>query len=452
MKPSILIKKYNIPVPRYTSYPTVPMWDEARFSTEKWKESIKKSFVQNKNFGIGLYIHLPYCESLCTFCGCNKLISKSHAVEGPYIELLMKEWKMYQALFGEKILLSELHLGGGSPSFFSPINLHTLLEGILSTVNVPINHSFSFEGNPRNTTKEQLEVLRDFGFNRISFGVQDYDEKVQFAINRLQTFDEVTLVTETARELGFTSVSHDLIYGLPFQTEDSIRDSIEKTILLKPERIAFYSYAHVPWLKGNGQRGFDEKDLPKDEFKRHLYETGKELFLQNNYIEVGMDHFTLPGDELFSAKNQKQLHRNFMGYTTSKSKLQLGLGISSIGDSWYAFAQNEKSLLKYSILVESGELPMVKGHMLSDEDLLLRTLILDLSCHYQCNLEGIPDVLKTKILERLRIFEADGIVEINQNILQITLLGKPFLRNVCSAFDSYLHSNQSNEKRYSMAI
>src|SRR5690606_29853739 len=256
--PSTLIQKYNIPGPRYTSYPTVPYWDQNTFSLKKWTSSLIKSFHEsNTEEGISLYIHLPFCESLCTFCGCNKRITKQHSVEDIYINAVLKEWQLYLQLFTEKPIVKELHLGGGTPTFFSPQNLKRLIDGIFMKAKHAVDYEFSFEGHPNNTTREHLQTLYDLGFRRVSFGVQDYNKNVQKAIHRVQPFEAVKRVTEQAREIGFTSVGHDIIFGLPFQTIDDVERTILKTKELLPDRLAFYSYAHVPWIKGNGQRGFN---------------------------------------------------------------------------------------------------------------------------------------------------------------------------------------------------
>lgn len=268
-----LVSKYNIQAPRYTSYPTVPYWDN-NLNEAKWIEHIKNAFIKYNADGISLYIHLPYCESLCTYCACNTRITVNHKVELPYIESLIKEWQLYLHQFEGKPLIKEIHLGGGTPTFFSPENLSFLLKTILDTVNIASDYDFSFEGHPSNTTKEHLQALYNLGFKRVSFGIQDFDEKVQDTINRYQTFEEVKKVMDDARELGYTSINVDLVYGLPYQTIESIKDTITKIITLKPERIAFYSYAHVPWLKP-GQRKYTDKDLPLDSYKRSLYEEGK---------------------------------------------------------------------------------------------------------------------------------------------------------------------------------
>jgi oxygen-independent coproporphyrinogen-3 oxidase len=450
-----LIQKYNIPGPRYTSYPTVPYWDKDGISKENWLNTVKKSFNEsNANEGISLYIHLPFCENLCTFCGCHKRITKQHSVEEPYIDTVLKEWDLYCDMFDEKPIIDELHLGGGTPTFFSSESLAKLINGLLKRADKTKDFKFSLEGHPNNTTKEQLEALYNLGFKRISFGVQDYDPKVQKTINRVQPFENVKNVTDLSREIGFESVSHDLIFGLPHQTLDSIIDTIEKTKELKPERIAFYSYAHVPWIKGTGQRGYDDNDLPKDEEKRILYEEGKRMLGEIGYVEIGMDHFALKNDSLYTAMTKKDLHRNFMGYTAGKTKLMIGLGMSAIGDSWYSFAQNVKTVEEYQKLVNEGDFPLLRGHLLNNEDLVIRQHILDIMCHFETSWKS--DDMKFEelndCLELLKEMEADGLLTINDSGLVVHEAGRPYVRNICMAFDLRLLRNKPSTRVFSMTI
>lgn len=352
-----LIQKYNVPGPRYTSYPTVPFWDSENYHLSDWLHTLKQNYAFFKDADISLYIHLPFCESLCTFCGCHKRITKNHSVEEPYIDSVLKEWMLYKNQLPFKPIVRELHLGGGTPTFFKPSELLRLLEGIFGVTHVnPSTCSLSFEAHPNNTSNKHLENLYDFGFRRISLGVQDYNHVVQQAIHRIQPFSQVKCVHDNAKEIGYDSINNDLVFGLPKQTLSDIQFTIEKTLELMPDRIALYSYAHVPWIKGNGQRGFCDEDIPKDEEKRVLYETAKNLLLKAGYIEIGMDHFALPSDELTHALIAKKLHRNFMGYTTQSTNLLLGLGMSAISDSWFGFAQNEKNLEEYQMLVNKGEI------------------------------------------------------------------------------------------------
>ena len=379
-----LDSKYNVAGPRYTSYPTVPYWDEASFSLQQWKQTLKRSFDEsNLAEGISLYIHLPFCESLCTFCGCHKKVTKRHDVELPYIQAVLKEWDLYCQLLEDRPIIKEIHLGGGTPTFFSVEHLQQLIQGILAKANIADRYEFSFEGHPNNTTREQLQALYELGFRRVSYGVQDYNENVQKAIHRVQPFENVERVTQWARDIGYTSISHDLVFGLPFQKLADVLHTIDLTNTLMPDRLAFYSYAHVPWIKGNGQRGFKDHDVPKDGMKRTLYEEGKKQLLAHGYHEIGMDHFALDRDEMYQAFHAGTLHRNFMGYTSSKTQVMIGLGLSSIGDSWYSFAQNEKNLEAYYSCLENDEIPVVKGHVLSVEDLKIRQHILNLMCTFQ---------------------------------------------------------------------
>jgi len=449
-----LVDKYNIPGPRYTSYPTVPYWDESSFSAEQYKQTVIRSFNEsNAEEGISIYIHLPFCEALCTFCACHKRITKQHSVEIPYLESVLKEWNLYLKLFSEKPKLKELHLGGGTPTFFSPANLKTLLEGIFETVEIAEHPEFSFEGHPNNTTKEHLQTLYDLGFRRVSFGVQDYDPKVQKAINRIQSYEKVKEVTEFAREIGYRGISHDLVFGLPHQNWEAMENTIRKTMELKPDRLAFYSYAHVPWVKGVGQRGFDENDLPSGEEKRKLYENGKKLLEELGYIEVGMDHFSLEHDDLYQSMQERKLHRNFMGYTSSKTQLMVGLGMSAISDSWYAFAQNVKTVEEYQIMVEKGEIPVVKGHILNEEDLSVRRHILNLMCQLQTEFTEANSFAELdNALEMLSEMENDGLVEISGKQVKITEKGRAFTRNVAMVFDLRMMRNKPETRIFSMTI
>lgn len=449
-----LIKKYNIPGPRYTSYPTVPYWDKEGIALEDWKKNTIRSFNEsNDNQGISLYIHLPFCESLCTFCACHKKITKQHHVEEPYINTVLKEWDLYCNMLLTRPKIKEIHLGGGTPTFLSSENLKKLIDGIFINADKFSNFELSFEGHPNYTSEEQLQTLYDLGSRRNSFGVQDYDPKVQKAIHRIQSFEQVKKVNDLSRKIGYESISHDLIFGLPFQTEESIRNTIKKTIELKPDRIAYYSYAHVPWIKGVGQRGFDENDLPKDSVKRNLYELGKQLFFDNGYIEIGMDHFALPEDSLTKSMKNKKIHRNFMGYTAGRTQLMIGLGMSSISDSWYAFAQNEKSLEAYSEKVNREILPILRGHLLTDSDLIIRKHILDLMCNFETEWnEGLSQQTKNAILNRLQEIIDDGLLEVFDDKIVVTEKGRMFMRNICMAFDLRLIENEPETRIFSMTI
>lgn len=452
---SSLVQKYNIPGPRYTSYPTVPFWDKEGIPLPVWQRTMLQAFEEsNSSEGISVYIHLPFCENLCTFCGCHKRITKRHEVELPYIATLRKEWDLYCDLFPERPRIKELHLGGGTPTFFQPAHLKELLEGLFTRADLCDHHELSFEAHPNHTNEAHLQTLYELGFRRNSFGVQDYDPKVQRTINRVQPYTRVEEVTLLSRELGYNSISHDLVFGLPHQTKESMIDTIEKTGQLKPDRISFYSYAHVPWIKGVGQRGYDENDLPSPEHKRELYETGKELLQSLGYVEIGMDHFALESDSMYKAMVEQTLHRNFMGYTADKTKLMVGLGMSSISDSWYSFAQNNKSVEEYQSIVEQGIIPIFRGHQLSPEDLVIREHILNIMCHFETSWAD-PRLQFPQLeacLERLEEMKQDGLVTFDEQGLRLPEQARPFVRNVCMAFDLRLLRNKPTTRIFSMTI
>ncbi|MDR3679954.1 MAG: oxygen-independent coproporphyrinogen III oxidase [Flavipsychrobacter sp.] len=438
-----LLNKYNIPVPRYTSYPTVPYWS-GQIDVNNWKDILKEQFHKgNKSKGISLYIHLPFCESLCTYCGCNKKITTNHSVEETYIAAVLKEWRLYMQLMDEQPVIREIHLGGGTPTFFSSDNLYKLIATILKDSIVPPEHDFSFEGHPNNTSAGQLIALYNLGFRRVSYGVQDHNPEVQRVINRIQPFEEVKRATEMARHIGFTSVNFDLIYGLPLQNKERMRKTLMQSISLQPDRVAFYSYAHVPWTS-KGQRLFDEHDLPTTEEKMKLYLLGKQMFAEAGYTDIGMDHFALPHDDLHKAWAQDKLHRNFMGYTTQNTSLLLGLGMSSISDTGNAFAQNSKALHDYYSSIDNGAIPIEKGYFLTKEDIAFKKYILDISCNGKTTFspEDLP-ILAEYTFPMLQNLENDGMLLFDNNMLAVTEQGRNFIRIICSAFDLHLLRSQS---------
>lgn len=446
-----LIKKYNIQAPRYTSYPTVPFWETENFTVEGFLNNLKQQYKKSSE-GIAIYIHLPFCEKLCTFCGCNKIITKDHQLEEEYLQAVLKEWQLYLKKFNSTPIVKDLHLGGGTPTFFSPENLKKLLIPILESVEIAERHSFSFEGHPNNTTEEHLKVLKELHFNRVSFGVQDYNETTQEVIQRIQTFESVEKITELSRKIGYQSVSHDLVYGLPFQNQKTIQELIKLTLKIMPDRISLYSYAHVPWLKGNGQKKIHEKDIPHGLEKYNLYLTAKKKLLENGYFEIGIDHFALKKDSLYQKLQQQQLHRNFMGYTDNNTNIIIGLGVSSIGDSWGAFYQNEKEIEKYYQKIKTNQFPIMRGHLLSSLDRILRKHILNLMCFFETNLENpkIPLKQKQLILYQLQDLQEDKLIEIKDSKVFITKEGIPFVRNICMAFDQRVE--QKKQKVFSKSV
>jgi len=439
-----LVRKYNVPGPRYTSYPTVPYWSRTP-STQGWLGHAKRAFDRcNGSEGISLYVHLPYCESLCTYCGCNTRITVNHAVEGPYIDSVLAEWRIYRSTFGAAPRIRELHLGGGTPTFFAPAQLKRLVEGLLDGCTVAPDVEMGFEGHPNNTTREHLDTLYALGFRRVSYGIQDFDERVQHIINRVQPFERVEQAFADARAAGFTGINADLVFGLPFQTPESMERTIALTNRLRPDRIAFYSYAHVPWIKP-GQRRFTEADLPADAEKRTLYELGKRRFEEAGYLEIGMDHFALPHDALSIAMERGTLHRNFMGYTTHANTDLVGLGVSAISHVGPSFSQNPRDVAGWSAALDEGRLPVCRGVRLTDDDELRADLIQRLMCHGEIPVAALERRWGIVFAEyfaesvaRLVPLVADGLVSVRPERITATSRGRLLLRNIAMCFDRYL--------------
>lgn len=441
-----LIQKYNKPGPRYTSYPAVPFWNNAP-SEEQWITHIQKSY--RDDIGIDLYVHVPFCESLCYYCGCNRTITKNHEVEDFYLEAVLKEWELYKIKIGHRLKINSLHFGGGTPTFLSPKKLETLILALLQDK----SSSFigSIEIDPRTCQDEHLEVLSNLGIKRVSLGIQDFDKSVQKSINRDQSPEMISALMENIRKYNFSSINFDLIYGLPKQTQESITKTIEIVAKMAPDLIAFYSYAHLP-EKIKNQRLIVESDLPGPEEKRKLYEQGAKLLFEYGYVDVGMDHFAKPSSFLYQAVNEKRLHRNFMGYVDKKSPILIGLGPSSISDSSLSFVQNVKDLKNYIKKIQLKVLPLEVGHTHSPHDLLIQEIILQIMCHNEIDIndwDRLP--YWTEINKELQSFREDGIIEINNDKIMITAVGKGFVRNLAMSFDFYLRE-QKNKVKFSQTV
>ena len=439
-----LIRKYNKPGPRYTSYPPVPFWQNSP-DENTWIKHLKTNY--DPQTGIDLYVHVPYCESLCYYCGCSRTITKNHDVEDPYLQTLMKEWELYESKLGFTPAINSLHFGGGTPTFLSPQNLDKLMESLLK--NRAPHFIGSIEIDPRTCQSGHLDVLVRNGIKRVSLGIQDFDPEVQKLINRHQPFSLVRSLVDSIRAKGIQSLNFDLIYGLPGQTKKTITGTIESVKEMKPDLIAFYSYAHLPERIKN-QRLIPENKLPQAELKRELYEHGRKLLQEAGYVEVGMDHFALPSSYLYQAKFQDQLHRNFMGYVDKKSPILLGLGPTSISDSSLSFSQNEKDMKSYESKIHKGKLPIEKGHTHSETDLRVQEIILDLMCRDKASFAGnIPYM--SEIRSELSDFANDGIIEIFDDVIFVTETGKAFVRNVAMSFDYHLRE-QATKTKFSQTI
>ena len=443
-----LLAKYDVPAPRYTSYPTVPYWEDSPTS-EEWTESIK-SCLSKEGASWSLYIHIPFCETLCTFCGCNTTITKDHKREAPYLETLIKEWEKYiEAAPNLKARpLREIHLGGGTPTFFSPENLSILISRILKDCTRSDDFEGSFEVDPRRTNRQHLEELYKLDFHRVSMGVQDFDLEVQTLVNRIQPEEITKNLTDDAREIGYTSVNYDLIYGLPKQDVEKITNLVQKTIEHRPDRIALYSFALVPWIKPT-HRIFKDEDLPVGAQKRELYEVSRKMLLDAGYEEIGMDHFALPTDSLYKSLENGGLHRNFMGYAANRTDLLLGLGVSSISETPDMFHQNEKKLPVYERMIEEGKIATFRGHKLTDEDQEYREVILNLMTKWTVELKtedkkDLETYLSSALEDELMKFDGDR--------LNVTEKGRPFLRNICMGLDKRLRAKNPDRKVFSQSI
>jgi oxygen-independent coproporphyrinogen III oxidase len=444
-----LFRKYDVPAPRYTSYPTVPFWSDPP-TTAQWLDSLRRALT-DESLAWSIYLHLPFCETLCTYCACNTVITRDHGREDGYVGLMNREWELYCEAVPDllKRPLRQLHLGGGTPTFFSPDNLRRILGPMLEqTVIDPGNFDASIEVDPRRTTKEHMVALHELGFRRISLGVQDFDPEVQRIVNRLQPFEETARVTNEARALGYDSVNFDLIYGLPKQTAESIVMTAKHTLELRPDRIALYSFALVPWIKPT-QRSYHDDDIPKAGDKRKLYELARELLLDGGYVEIGMDHFALPHDQLALAADDGSLHRNFMGYTEMRTRVMLGMGVSAISETPDCFHQNEKAFPVYEKKLQQGQLPTLRGHRLDAEDRSLREQILVFMTRFAVELT--PEQ-QQEASEFLASMLGDGLVELEGSTLRLTDTGLPFLRNACMFFDQRLRRQQPTSRIFSQAM
>jgi oxygen-independent coproporphyrinogen-3 oxidase len=440
-----LFQKYDRPGPRYTSYPPVPFWNRAP-SQDEWLKHLSANYSSRD--GLDLYIHIPFCQSLCWYCGCFRTITKNKNKGDAYVDYLLKEWGHYQTAIPD-IRLHSIHFGGGTPTFLKPQTLKRLLK--VFTKDKLNNFIGSIEVDPRTCEPEHLNVLQEFGVKRISMGIQDFDPDVQAAINRHQSFELVKKIVNEVRARHFESINFDLIYGLPRQNWQTVSNTIYKVIELGPDLIAFYSYAHLPDRLKN-QRLIKEAELPTGHEKRELYDKGKSLLLEHGYTEVGLDHFAKKDSYLAKAVAQKKLKRNFMGYTDTKTPNLIALGVSAISNTPQSFVQNEKDLKAYFAMLDDEKLPIVKGHVLTKSDRLIDEIIHQLMCNHEVKLPLLQQhPLWHDIVLEIHEMQKDGLVDIKENRLIMTPMGGPFLRNVAMVFDEYLRTAQS-ENRFSRTI
>jgi oxygen-independent coproporphyrinogen III oxidase len=451
-----LLRRFDVPGPRYTSYPTADRFVEA-FTNEDYVRALEQRRAGSLALPLSLYVHIPFCESVCYYCACNKVITKHHGKAAEYLRYLSRELELQVEHFGRGHAVSQMHFGGGSPTFLSDEELDDLLQMIRRHLNLVPGGEFSIEVDPRTVNADRLRHLHQLGFNRLSFGVQDFDPAVQKAVHRVQPAEQVFALVEAAREIGFESVNVDLIYGLPLQTPESFRRTLEQVRTLRPERIALYAYAHLP-ARFKPQRRIVAAELPSPSEKLSMLSTSLDLFSDAGYVYVGMDHFALPTDALAVAKRQGRLHRNFQGYSTQPDCDLIALGVSAIGRIGATYSQNAKTLDEYYDALDQGRLPIVRGLALNRDDVLRRSVIMAIMCQGVVEFESISlghliDFTSyfSRELEQLREMEAIGLVRITPTTLEVTEAGWYLVRAIAMTFDRYLQLDQ-DRARFSKII
>ena len=451
-----MLEKYDVPGPRYTSYPTADRFVDA-FGVDDYQQALDKRRIGGMALPLSIYVHIPFCESLCFYCACNKIITKRHERGTEYLEYLRRELDLHIAHLGAGQTISQLHLGGGSPTFFSDDELTQLMDMIKQNFVLAPNGEYSIEIDPRTVNEARLKHLRALGFNRLSFGVQDFDAEVQKAVHRIQPAEQVFDLVGTSRALGFDSVNVDLIYGLPKQNPKSFARTLQQVAQLKPERIALYAYAHLP-ERFKPQRKIHAEDLPVGADKIEMLSIAISTFLSAGYVYVGMDHFALPSDPLAIAKRQGRLHRNFQGYSTQPDCDLIALGVSAIGRVGSTYSQNAKTLDEYYDDINQGHLPVVRGLALSPDDIIRRAVIMGLMCQGELQFEAIDLAYMIDFksyfaaeLEALKTYQAEGLVALDHTGIQVTGRGWFFVRAVAMTFDKYLQTDR-NRARFSKII
>lgn len=453
-----LLQRYDVAGPRYTSYPTADRFVEA-FGESDYVQALeqRRDGLGAKAHPLSLYVHIPFCESLCYYCACNKIITKHHERGADYLRYLEREVDLNIAHLGQGQVVSQLHLGGGSPTFLSDAELVQLMTMLRRNFSLTPGGEYSVEIDPRTVSRDRLAVLAEQGFNRLSFGVQDFEPAVQKAVHRIQPSEQVFDLVAAARDLGFESVNVDLIYGLPMQTPETFERTLEQVVKLRPDRIALYAYAHLP-ERFKPQRRIHASDLPPAASKLVMLSSAMRILMAAGYVYVGMDHFALPTDALAIAKRQGRLHRNFQGYSTQPDCDLMALGVSSIGRVGATFSQNVKTLDEYYDLLNQGRLPVARGMALSRDDLVRRTVIMALMCQGSVLFESVE---LSHLVNFQHYFEAElqalsgmqdqGLVVLDDLGIHVTELGWFFVRGVAMVFDRYLQADK-NRARFSKII
>jgi oxygen-independent coproporphyrinogen-3 oxidase len=445
--------KYSKAGPRYTSYPTALEFSDS-FKYDSYIKQLESNTQQ-----LSLYVHLPFCRSACYFCGCNVVFTSKEEKLSRYVEYLKKEIDILSSHLDTSREVIQFHFGGGTPTFYSAYELDEIVSYIKSKFpNWSGEAEISVEIDPRFFNEEQMKVFEKHGFNRISFGVQDFDEKVQKEIHRIQPYDLTKNAVDLARRYGVSSINVDLIYGLPYQTFESFKSTLQQAFSLQPDRLAVFNYAHVPWMKKT-MRKFDETTIPSPDVKLEIFKYTMEFFENNGYKMVGMDHFAKPEDELFTAIAKGELHRNFQGYTTKGGATLIGIGLTSIGEGSRYYAQNTKDMKAYEEAIDSGKLPFERGVELSDDDYIRKAVIMELMANFAIDIARVEDEhginfkeYFANALEELKEFEDASLIEISDKKLTVSLTGTLLIRNIAMPFDAYMHKYSANKKSFSKTV
>ncbi len=448
-----LIKKYDRPGPRYTSYPPATEFTE-EVGEEEYIEKLRES--NSRKTPLSLYFHIPFCEQRCLYCGCNVIISHRKGIEEPYLQRVYKEMERISRYIDRDRKVIQLHWGGGTPNYLEPDQIREFFDQIRKFFPIDEGAEISVELDPRYLTDEQIKAIKEVGFNRVSIGVQDLDEKVQRAVNRIQPYEHIKRTMEKLREAGFSSINIDLIYGLPYQTRESFARTVEKVIELGPDRIAAYSFAYIPQIKPH-QQLLPKEALPSPEEKLRILETIIEGFQEAGYVYIGMDHFAKPQDELAVAQREGKLWRNFQGYTTKKGVELLGFGATSIGMLYDSYFQNYKTLREYNLAVDEGRIPIYRGYLMNEDDFVRREVIMDIMCNLGVEFGKIERMFGinfkdyfSRELEELREMEEDGLIRIEEDRIRILPVGRLLIRNVAMVFDAHLRKKK--ELKFSRTI
>jgi len=455
--PLELLRRYDRPGPRYTSYPTAVQFHEG-FDAAAYQRHLALAAGRPQD-PLSLYVHLPFCEERCSFCGCMVIITKKREVAARYLDYVVREIELVAAALDSRRQVVQYHWGGGTPTYLDVGQMARLHDVVARHFTVQPDAEVAIEVDPRVTSIEQLRLLRQLGFNRLSMGVQDFTPEVQAAVNRIQPEEMTRALFDAARDLGFSSINVDLIYGLPLQTPESFGRAIDTVVRMRPDRVATYSYAHVPWIRGN-QKRIDVGALPTGERKLDLFAEAMTRFLAAGYAQIGMDHFALPGDELARASAAGRLHRNFMGYTTRPAPDMIGIGVSAIGDVAGAFAQNTKKLSTYYEALDAGRYPIERGYVLDDDDRLRRHVITELMCNFRLDVRDVErrfgirfsEYFADELGELAEGPVADGLLIVEPAALRVTTAGQLLVRNVCMIFDRYLRATSQERPVFSRTV